>query len=121
MAEPDAQAAAATEPESEIEPPVASADDAEAEAEPVVAVVAAASVLNFRERMATVQQQFADAPAAAVAQAELVVTDAVAALHGILLKNAVDLGGWRQSEDPEELRGAMQRYQEYLDKVLSVS
>jgi hypothetical protein len=71
--------------------------------------------------MTAVQQQFAQAPAEAVAQAELVVTDAVAALHGILLKNAADLGGWRHSEDPEELRNALQRYHQYLDKVLSVS
>jgi hypothetical protein len=79
--------------------------------------------LSFRERMAAVHEQFAHAPADAVAQAELVVTDAVAALHGVLVKNAVDLGSWRRSEQPdtEELGSALRRYQEYLDKVLSLS
>ena len=80
-------------------------------------------MLSFRERMVAVQEQFAQAPTEAVAEAELVVTDAVAALHGILVKNAVDLGSWRQSEQPdaEELGSALRRYQEYLDKVLSLS
>ena len=80
-------------------------------------------MLSFRERMIAVQQQFAEAPAEAVAQAELVVPDAVAALQGILVKNAVDLGSWRQSEQPdsEELGSALQRYQEYLDKVPPLS
>jgi len=123
--EPAADAESGTEAEPAIEV-VTVADlnsDADAEPEPVVAVVAAPSVLDFRERMAALQQQFANAPTEAVAQAELVVSDAIAALHGILVKHAVDLSGWRQSEHPdaEELHSTMRRYQEYLDKLLSMS
>ncbi len=72
--------------------------------------------------MAAIQDRFADAPADAVAQAELVVTDAIHALNQVLLDEATSLGIWRQVEsaDREELETALSRYREWLDKVLSL-
>jgi len=80
------------------------------------------SVLEFRARMIAVHEQFDQAPVDAVAQAELIVTDAVAALHEALLDNAVHIGSWRQTERPdaEQLGDALRRYRDYLDKVLAL-
>jgi hypothetical protein len=72
--------------------------------------------------MAAVLESFPQAPAVALAQAELVVTDAVAALSRSLLDDAAKLGGWRQvsQADPEGMEPALRRYREYLDRVLDL-
>ena len=89
---------------------------------PAPTVLASVSVENFRERMIAAAQQFESSPTAAVAQAELVVTEAVVALHHALLDGAVNLGAWRRSETTEatELAEVMRSYREYLDQVLAL-
>ena len=85
-------------------------------------VLSGEHALEFRERMLAIQDRFAESPADAVAQAELVVTDAIHALNQVLLDEAINLGTWRpgESADREELETALGRYREWLDKVLSL-
>ena len=85
-------------------------------------ILPSVSVENFRQRMIAAAEQFDSSPTAAVAQAELVVTEAVVALHHALLDGAVNLGAWRRSEatDPAALADAMRSYREYLDQVLAL-
>jgi len=119
-------AAEATEADSE---PMAGAETEESLGEAAaipsaesLTVLPGESVLEFRARMIAVHEQFDQAPVDAVAQAELIVTDAVAALHEALLDNAVHIGSWRQTERPdaEQLGDALRRYRDYLDKVLAL-
>jgi hypothetical protein len=56
--------------------------------------------MEFRERLAAVESQFSVAATEALGQAELIVTDAVAALTQALLNGVASLGAWRDSEQP---------------------
>jgi hypothetical protein len=123
------------EGQSEAEPMAEIADDSEAAAEPeaeavpalptpaaeVVAggTLPAETVALFRERMAMAHDQFTSSPAAAVAQAELVVTEAVVALHRSLLDGAANLGAWQRSADAD-LADAMRNCRNYLDRILAL-
>ncbi len=78
--------------------------------------------LEFRERIAAVQAQFAVAATEALGQAEVIVTDAIAAVNQALLTASAGLGSWRESDeaDPAELNAALNSYREYLNRVLSI-
>jgi hypothetical protein len=69
--------------------------------------------------MLAAAELFASSPTEAVEQAERVVTEAVAAMHRVLVEGAVNLGNWRQA-GPEQLSEAMRAYQAYLDRVLAL-
>jgi hypothetical protein len=82
-------------------------------------ILAGESVHAFRARMVEAYEQFGSDPAQAVAQAELVVADAVAALHRALLEGAVSLAGWRRRSE-DELADVMRTFREYLDRMLAI-
>ena len=126
--EADTEADAVTEPgevaESEATAVPDEVEPADAVAVPAAAltILASGSVENFRERMLAAAEHFESSPTVAVAQAELVVAEAVVALHHVLLDGAVNLGAWRRSEatEPTELAEVMRSYREYLDQVLAL-
>lgn len=76
----------------------------------------------FRDRWREVQLRFVDDPPAAVRDAEALVTDATDELAAVIAAQRDDLAGWRSGEgdDTEDLRVAIRRYREFLDRVLDL-
>lgn len=77
---------------------------------------------RLRERWRELQTQFIDDPAAAVAGAQALVTEAVQELADTLLAVQSGLDPQRGSSDvdTEGMRLAMRRYREFLDRVLAL-
>jgi hypothetical protein len=76
----------------------------------------------FRARWREVQLRFVDDPPAAVREAEALVTDATDEFATIIAAKRAELAGSRSGEggDTEELRIAIRRYREFLDRVLDL-
>jgi hypothetical protein len=85
-------------------------------------ILADASVADLRERMLAAQAQFNQAAKEAVTQAEVVVTDAIAAVNQALAAESAAAGVWRESDQPEAgaLDQALARYRSLLDRMLSL-
>lgn len=77
---------------------------------------------GFRDRWREVQLRFVDDPHAAVEEAAGLVGDAINGLTAALSARRDDLAGWQSasSGDTEELRMAVRRYREFLDRVLGL-
>ncbi|MET7752404.1 hypothetical protein [Micromonospora sp. NPDC005367] len=75
---------------------------------------------GFRDRWRDVQLRFVDDPRAAAGEAEALVEEAIEALSTALEAQKSALGGWQEasSADTEELRMAVRRYRDFLDRVL---
>ncbi|MEV1331948.1 hypothetical protein AB0J20_20505 [Micromonospora costi] len=75
---------------------------------------------SFRDRWRDVQLRFVDDPRAAAGDAEALVEEAIEALSAALAAQKTTLGGWQEagSSDTEELRMAVRRYRDFLDRVL---
>lgn len=75
---------------------------------------------TFRDRWRDVQLRFVDDPRAAAGEAEALVEEAIEALSAALAAQKDTLGGWQEagSADTEELRMAVRRYRDFLDRVL---
>ncbi|MER7440527.1 hypothetical protein [Micromonospora avicenniae] len=75
---------------------------------------------GFRDRWRDVQLRFVDDPRAAAGDAEALVEEAIEALSAALAAQKSTLGGWQEasSADTEELRMAVRRYRDFLDRVL---
>lgn len=75
---------------------------------------------GFRDRWRDVQLRFVDDPRAAAGDAEALVEAAIEALSAALAAQKSTLGGWQEanSADTEELRMAVRRYRDFLDRVL---
>ncbi|MFI7605701.1 hypothetical protein ACIBTV_11315 [Micromonospora sp. NPDC049366] len=75
---------------------------------------------NFRDRWRDVQLRFVDDPRAAAAEAQAMVEEAIEALSAALTAQRNTLGAWQEtgSADTEELRMAVRRYRDFLDRVL---
>ncbi|MGI5215018.1 hypothetical protein [Plantactinospora sp. CA-290183] len=91
-------------------------------AEPIVAILATDDVQGFRDRWRDVQLRFVDDPPNATADAHRLVEEAVEAVTTALTARRDDLGGWRRgdSTDTEQLRVAVRRYRDFLDRVLGL-
>ncbi|WFE24222.1 hypothetical protein O7621_13710 [Solwaraspora sp. WMMD937] len=76
----------------------------------------------FRDRWRDVQLRFVDDPHAAAGEAQNLVTEAVEAVTAALTAQRDELGGWTDAgpEDTEQLRMAVRRYRDLLDRVLSI-
>jgi hypothetical protein len=86
---------------------------------PVDAVWTDADRQRYREGWREVQLRFVDDPHAAVEDAEGLVGDAVDGLIAALTDGVNNLAEWRSSDrDTEQLRVAVRRYREFLDRVL---
>ena len=85
-------------------------------------ILADASVADLRERMLAAQAQFTQAAIEAVSQAEVVVSDAIAAVNQALAAETAAAGAWRESDQPETgaLDQALARYRSLLDRMLSL-
>jgi hypothetical protein len=77
---------------------------------------------GFRERWREVQLRFVDDPHGAAQEAEALVNDAVDALTSALRSRREEYAGWHGTgrNDTEELRMAVRRYRELLDRLLAV-
>jgi hypothetical protein len=78
------------------------------------------SAQRFRDRWRDVQLRFVDDPRAAAGEAQSLVEEAIQALASALAAQKNSLGGWQDagSADTEELRMAVRRYRDFLDRVL---
>ncbi|MFV2088873.1 hypothetical protein [Micromonospora sp. LOL_021] len=87
-----------------------------------VGIFAAEQADAFRDRWRDVQLRFVDDPHAAAGEAQNLVTEAVEALTAALTAQRDELGGWTDAgpEDTEQLRMAVRRYRDLLDRVLSL-
>ncbi len=77
---------------------------------------------GFRARWREVQLRFVDDPHGAAQEAEALVNDAVDALTSALSARREEYAAWRGTgrNDTEELRVAVRRYRELLDRLLAV-
>ncbi|PWR05118.1 hypothetical protein DKT68_28620 [Micromonospora acroterricola] len=75
---------------------------------------------GFRDRWRDVQLRFVDDPHAAAGEAQSLVEEAIQALASALAAQKNALGGWQDagSADTEQLRMAVRRYRDFLDRVL---
>jgi hypothetical protein len=75
---------------------------------------------GFRDRWRDVQLRFVDDPKAAAGQAQGLVEEAIHALAAALAEQKNRIGGWQDdgSADTEQLRQAVRRYRDFLDRVL---
>ncbi|WP_320067605.1 hypothetical protein [Micromonospora sp. RTGN7] len=73
----------------------------------------------FRDRWRDVQLRFVDDPKAAAGQAQSLVDEAIQALAAALAEQKTKMGDWQQTgDDTEQLRIAVRRYRDFLDRVL---
>jgi hypothetical protein len=91
-------------------------------AEPVAALLAAETGQNFRERWREVQLRFVDDPRAAAGDAQRLVEEAVESLARALAEQKDKLGDWNSGDasDTENLRVAVRRYRDFLDRLLGL-
>jgi hypothetical protein len=76
---------------------------------------------GLRERWRDVQLRFLDEPRAAAEEAKSLVGEAVTALSNGLSARADELHGWLEGNgDTEELRVAVRRYRDLLDRLFSL-
>ncbi|NJP33040.1 hypothetical protein [Micromonospora thermarum] len=75
---------------------------------------------GFRDRWRDVQLRFVDDPRAAAGEAQALVDEAIQALASALSAQKQKLGAWQSagSADTEQLRVAVRRYRDFLDRVL---
>ncbi|WP_194821678.1 hypothetical protein [Micromonospora sp. S-DT3-3-22] len=75
---------------------------------------------GFRDRWRDVQLRFVDDPRGAAGEAQSLVEEAIAALSEALAGQKEKLGGWQGADeaDTEQLRVAVRRYRDFLDRVL---
>jgi len=101
---------------------VATVPIAESDVDTAAHILADARVADLRERMLAAQAQFTQAAIEAVAQAEVVVTDAITEVNQALAAETAAAGAWRESEQPEAgaLDQALARYRGLLDRMLSL-
>jgi hypothetical protein len=77
---------------------------------------------GLRVRWREIQLRFLDDPHSAAAEADFLVGEAIETLNASLASLRGDLAGWRSTggRDTEELRVAVQRYREFLERVLGL-
>jgi hypothetical protein len=96
--------------------PDAKADD------PVAALWGTDLVDEYRTRWQRLQLGFVDDPQAATHEAARLVDEAVQSLTGALNAQKRSLDEWqdRDRDDTEVLRTALQRYRDFLDRLLGM-
>jgi hypothetical protein len=77
---------------------------------------------GLRDRLKEAQLHFLDDPRAAVEAAEALVGEAVDSFSARLAEQRTSLGSWRDNgvDDTEQLRVVVQRYRDFLDRVLAL-
>ncbi|HEX6872515.1 MAG TPA: hypothetical protein VF163_15565 [Micromonosporaceae bacterium] len=123
----EATAEAETEPAAEAEP-TAEAEASEPEPAGALAATGAMAFLSgdqtadLRERMTAAQNLYQTAPAEAIAQAEMVLTYAVATVNRALLNDIMSIGGSGPADQSEPSDGSdtLGRYRERLERILAL-
>ncbi len=112
---------AADDPARDI-PPAAARTDTGPPHIDVAGLWSTADAQAIRDRWREVQLRFVDDPRAAADEAAELVDDAARLLVTAIESHRGKLGGWRDSPsgDTEELRLVVQRYREFVDRVLGV-
>lgn len=97
-------------------PPGASAAD------PVAALWGADRVADYRDRWRELQLRFVENPDAATSDAAALLDDAVTTLTSSLTGQKRALDAWQSGDDgdTEQMRVAMQRYRDFLDRLLGM-
>jgi hypothetical protein len=77
---------------------------------------------GLRERLKEAQLHFLDDPRAAVEAADALVTEAIDSFTARLAEQRTTLGSWRDNgaDDTEQLRVVVQRYRDFLERVLAL-
>src|ERR1700755_1951249 len=77
---------------------------------------------RLRERWRELQLRFVDDPHSVAEEADFLVGEAIEALTGVLANTRGDMSRWRGdgAGDTEALRQAVQRYREFLDRILTL-
>jgi hypothetical protein len=77
---------------------------------------------RLRQRWRDLQLRFVDNPHNVAEEADFLVGEAIEALTGALANTRGDLSRWRSdgTGDTEQLRLAVQRYREFLDRILTL-
>jgi hypothetical protein len=77
---------------------------------------------ELSDRSAAIKASFNGDSATAVASAEQLVNDAAQSLVQALIGRRLDLSDWHRDEvaDDEQLRSAMNRYLDYVEKILAL-
>jgi len=90
--------------------------------QPVDALFDQAAAGEFRDRWQRVQMRFVDDPRAAADEARSLVDDVLNALHDGLNNQRGSLDGWQsgQPDDTEQLRVAIRRYRDFMDRMLGL-
>ena len=90
--------------------------------QPVDALFDQAAASDFRDRWQRVQMRFVDDPRAAADEARSLVDDVLNALHDGLNNQRGSLDGWQsgQPDDTEQLRVAIRRYRDFMDRMLGL-
>lgn len=90
--------------------------------EPASALFDPGAAESFRNRWQRVQMQFVDDPRSAAEQARALVDDVFAALREALTNQRGALDDWQsgQSGDTEQLRVAVRRYRDFLNRMLGL-
>jgi hypothetical protein len=79
-------------------------------------------VMDFRARWEAIQQGFVDDPRSAVSDADTLVGDLLQRLSETFDNQHQELEGhWADGEpSTEDLRGALQRYRDFFDRLLAI-
>jgi hypothetical protein len=90
--------------------------------DPVAALWGVDLIARYRERWQQLQLAFVDNPQAATGDAAALLEDAVNSLTSTLTSQKQSLDGWQAhgNDDTEVLRTALQRYREFLDRLLGM-
>jgi hypothetical protein len=90
--------------------------------QPVSALFDKAAADDFRGRWQRVQLRFVDDPRGAADQARALVDDVLDVLHEGLNNQRGALDNWQsgQPDDTEQLRVAIRRYRDFLDRMLGL-
>ncbi len=90
--------------------------------QPMSALFEGSAADGFRDRWQRVQLRFVDNPRGAADEARVLTDEVVSALHAALNERISSLGEWRsgRSSDTEELRVAVRRYRDLLDRLLGL-
>lgn len=88
----------------------------------IAALWSADTVDGFRSRWREVQLHFVDDPRGAATEAQSLVAEVIDALSTTVAAQKSDLDGWASAEggDTEELRMAVRRYRDFMDRVLGL-
>jgi hypothetical protein len=120
---PETAAPPVPEEQAETEPAAGDLKPGDVEAVPIAALWGDGTADQFRDRWRDAQLRFIDDPQHAANEAKAIVGEAIDKLTESLANQRTDLDGWEgdaSGGDTERLRVAVQRYRDFLDRLLGL-